>query len=136
MKKMDFWASVYCVLAGLCDGITGLLLWVAPAATLKLMGVATTPTEPVYMQWIGAFVFSIGTSYLLPFLRRDPVARARALAGMLAVTTWVRVIIAVFSTVSITTGSLDGSWWSVPMTDVTFAVIQLYLLRAGAFRRE
>ena len=120
---------LFLLLAGASDALTGLLLVLAPAFTLDLMLVKSIPRELVYCQFIGAFVFSIGTSYLRPFLHPAGPERASAIRHVLAATAWVRVCIATFSALAIATGRLHASWISVPLFDATLAVIQLLILR-------
>jgi hypothetical protein len=126
-------ASAFCILAGLCDGSTGIMLVLAPVFTLKLMGIAAIPAEPVYMQFIGAFVASVGFSYLFPFIafrgeRRDP-----ALHGMLVTTTIIRLFIGTFTSVAIARGTLSSSWLTVPLSDFTIAAVQLFILKQKVF---
>ena len=79
MKIRSSWVYLMMLLAGLMDATTGALLLAAPLWTLKLMGITTPPVEPLFQQWIGAFVCSVGCSYLFPFLL--PAGPARAAAG-------------------------------------------------------
>ena len=72
MKKWIVWWNVF---VGLMDSITGILLMAVPALTLSLMGLQPIdPSSPVFLSWMGAFVFAIGFVYLLPFFLslRDP----------------------------------------------------------------
>ncbi|HMO03803.1 MAG TPA: hypothetical protein PKC67_03065 [Kiritimatiellia bacterium] len=125
MIRLEKTTLIYLVLAGCCDTISGVMLMAAPVWTLSVMGVASTLVEPVYMQWIGAFVFSVGLSYFTPFLVRDRRAMVR---GLLVTTLIVRVVIASFSGWSILRGALDPTWMSVPMSDAAMAAIQAVLL--------
>ena len=134
MKKIDRIATVYALLAGACDGLTGLMLLAAPVFTLKLMGIATVPTEPVYMQWIGAFVFSVGSSYFLPFLSSTPTTRRRRAIGVLEFTAYIRLVIATFTAIAILRGLLDPAWIAVTLTDLILASVQITLLKLGAFQ--
>lgn len=121
--------SLFLLLAGAGDACTGVMLLFAPVWTLKLMMVADLPPDTAYIRFIGAFVFSFGTSYLRPFLHPPGPARAEAMVNVLAMTAWVRVCIATFSAVAILTGVLHRSWISVPLFDATLAVTQLLMLR-------
>lgn len=136
MNRIDRYAYVFMLLAGLCDGTTGLLLMTAPLATLRLMGVPDVPVEPIFTQWIGAFVFSVGLSYLLPFAFRDMKARRSRARFLFQFTAIIRIVIGVFSTVAIARGELDMAWISVPLTDLPFAATQLLFLKFGAFQTE
>ncbi len=125
MNRLEKTTLLYLVLAGCCDAISGVMLMADPVWTLKVMGVASSLAEPVYMQWIGAFVFSVGLSYFTPFFRRDKWAMVR---GLLIITLVVRVVIASFSGLSILRGALDPTWISVPLSDASMVVIQAVLL--------
>lgn len=120
-------APLYCLLAGSCDGLTGLMLLTAPLFTLKLMGITPLPAEPIYMRWIGAFVFSVGSSYALPFLSTDPRTHHRRLMGVLELTAWIRICIGLFVAVGVVTQGLASGWTSVALTDGTLATVQLWL---------
>ena len=121
---------LFLLLAGMADASTGVMLLLAPAWTLKLMMVSDLPADTAYIRFIGAFVFSFGTSYLRPFLHPHGPARVEAVVNVLAMTSWVRVCISTFSAVAILTGVLHSSWISVPLFDATLAVAQLLMLRA------
>jgi len=136
MNKLYKYASVYAVLAGACDGLTGIMLMASPVFTLKLMGIGSTPSEPIYMQWIGAFVFSVGCAYFIPFFSSTPERRKRRMTGIFEFTAWIRIVIALFSGISIARGNLDQAWIAVTLTDITLAIIQLALLNMGAFRKR
>lgn len=133
MIKREKLALLYLLLAGGCDTASGLLLMANPSGTLKLMGVATPLAEPVYMQWIGAFVFSVGLSYLVPLALPQRREMVRSVLGLTLV---VRIVIALFSGISILRGALDPSWISVPLTDATMAVMQVVLLRLLARKEQ
>lgn len=129
MKNAKTWVYVMMFLAGLMDATTGALLLAAPNWTLRLMGITTLPLEPLYQQWIGAFVCSVGCSYLFPFLLRAGPDRDRRSTGILTMATIVRIFIAVFSGVAIARGALEPAWISVTLTDGTLATLQIIALR-------
>lgn len=122
---------VFCLLAGACDALTGFLLLVAPAWTLHVMRIPEIPADLVWMRWIGAFVFSVGAAYWIPFRSRDP----RDFTAMLAITAWIRLVIGVFVAGSVATAALPRAWLTVSAVDLALAAIQWVLLRTGAFRR-
>ena len=123
------WVYGMMLLAGLMDLTTGALLMAAPLWTLKLMGITVLPAEPLFQQWIGAFVCSVGCSYLFPFLLPAGPARDRRAAGILTMATIVRIFSAAFTGVAIATGALEPAWLSVTFTDATLAVLQIIVLR-------
>lgn len=133
MKRIEKYAGIFAVLAGACDGLTGVLLLGAPLFTLKLMGINSLPTEPIYMQWIGAFVAGVGLSYFLSFLSCDISTRRHRMVGMFEITSLIRIIIAVFTGISVLRGTLDFAWIVVTFTDLALASAQLVFLRLHAF---
>ncbi len=118
--------TVYCLLAGACDAVTGVLLVSAPIATLKLMRIAELPAEPIYLRFIGAFVGGVGLVYLYPFLYRG-WSDAR-LTVVLEVTALVRLCVALFLGISIAQGALAATWSTVLLTDLLLAVAQIWML--------
>ena len=129
MKNRTTWVYGMMLLAGLMDATTGALLLAAPLWTLKLMGITVLPQEPLFQQWIGAFVCSVGCSYLFPFFLPAGAARNQRAVGILTMATIVRIFIAAFSGFAIATGALERAWLSVTFTDATLAVLQLVILR-------
>lgn len=136
MNKLEKVARWYALLAGSCDGLTGILLMAAPNYTLRLMGMETMPVEPIWMQWIGAFVFSVGFSYYFPFFSTSRETNRRRIISLFEITAFIRIVIAVFTGVSIMQGSLDSAWISVTLTDAAFAAIQITFLKLDVFRIE
>lgn len=130
------WVYVLCAVAGLMDATTGALLLAAPMWTLELMGITVMPVEPVYQRWIGAFVCSVGCSYLFPFLLRAGPERDQRTAGILTMATLVRIFIAGFSGVAIATGTLEPAWLSVTATDASLALAQIIVLRRKVLTRD
>jgi hypothetical protein len=130
------WVYAMCALAGLMDATTGALLLAAPLWTLRLMGITVLPAEPLYQRWIGAFVCSVGCSYLFPFLLPSGPGRDRTAAGILTMATIVRIFIAVFSCAAIASGALEPAWLSVTATDGSLAVAQIIVLRRKVLTRD
>ena len=117
-------------LAGLMDTATGLLLVFAPAFTLRLMGL--TPSEDVFVSFIGVFVLGVGLSYLLPPLFA-PHAAARWEAQWL-VTALIRGLVALFLLAEIAAGRMEPGWLTVAATDGVLALVQGVGLRRGWIR--
>jgi hypothetical protein len=136
MMQRDVTGKIYLLLAGACDGVSGLLLLFAPLPALRMMGVETPPVEPLYIQWIGAFVFAGGSIHFLPWCSRSPGAFARRARTVLEATGWMRVVIGVFAAVMIVRGGLSLDWISVPLTDLSLAAVQGVLLVRGVFAGE
>jgi hypothetical protein len=126
------WLTIFCLLAGFGDAVTGLLLVVAPAFTLTLMGITLSPSvsssELIYVSFVGVFVGSVGLSYLYPLLG-DPTHRLRRWREVLEVTALLRFSVGLFVTWSLVAGDLPWGWVSVPLTDFTLATVQLLILR-------
>ena len=116
----------FCLLAGLTDAGSGLLLMLLPEFTLGVMQVGAVAAEAlVFIRFIGAFVFSVGCLYLfalLPVLRRG---RWSAVRFVFLATAWVRLVIGLFTGLAIVGGALSLHWISVPLTDGLLAVFQL-----------
>ncbi len=119
--------TVYCLLAGACDAVTGVLLVSVPIATLKLMRIAELPAEPIYMRFIGVFVGGVGLAYLYPLV----LSRGRSdtrLSVVLEVTALVRLCVALFLGVSIARAALATAWSTVLLTDLLLAAAQIWML--------
>jgi hypothetical protein len=93
------------VLGGM-DLVTGILLIVAPAMTLTLMGIEGLPADAVFLRWIGVFVGAVGSFYFYPLLIRPRSARASAMRTVWALTAAVRLAVGLFTLISIAVGAL------------------------------
>jgi hypothetical protein len=120
---------VYCLVVGAMDLVTGLLLIGATESTLRLMGIAVTPAEPIYLRFVGVFVAATGSLYLLPFVSRSLPARRLRERATLEATALVRACVAAFVTISIASGALEPAWVSVALADGALALAQLLVLR-------
>ena len=111
---------------GAMDALTGLLLVVAPAVTLRLLGIEPPGAEAlVFLSWMGVFVGAVGLSYGLVLLNR------RRGSTVWMVTALVRVLVGVFVVCRIAAGDLVVGWGVVAVTDLVVAGVQLAVLRAG-----
>ena len=127
---------LYCLVAGAGDAATGLLLVTAPLLTLALMGIPATPSEPIYLRFVGAFVGGVGLSYLFPFCYRDRRRTENTLAVVLEVTALIRIGIALFVGWAIATGRLPTAWVSVLATDLVLAVVQIVMVMRRVLARD
>lgn len=121
------------LLAGSGDFLTGVLLMVAPAKALALMGTPMVK-EPVLLQFVGVFVGSVGASYLLgmfDWLR--PGGTSARLRAVWELTVLFRIAAGLFVAVEIGAGGFATAWASVPATDLTWALLQAILLKLGFF---
>jgi hypothetical protein len=112
------------------------LLLAAPRLTLRLMGLAAAPAEPVYLRFIGAFVAGVGLTYLVPVLRPADARSDALLASALLFTAVVRAAVGTFVAVAVVGGWLSWPWSSVCATDLGLAALQLVLLARGALDRD
>ena len=118
-------ARLLALIAGLLDLGVGLGLAILPSKVLPLMRVPLPAEQAqVYLRFVGAFVTAVGASYLLALVRGG-VAQLR---NILEFTIPFRLAAGLFSGVAIACGWLALSWASVPVTDLAFIGIQLWLL--------
>lgn len=130
--------GAFAVAVGLCDAATGLALVAAPLWTLRQMGIAAMPAEPVYLRWIGAFVLAVGLSYLYPFRLRGggSVRLGERIATVFEITTLARALVALVAGGAIAAGLLERAWLGVPLFDAAVAAAQIALLRRGGLRHD
>lgn len=125
MNKKKFVVG-WSVVVGSMDSLTGLLLVVAPAFVLSLLGIAPPSADAlVFLSWIGVFVVGVGLSYALALGDRR---RGKA---VWMVTALVRTLVAMFVAWRIDDGSLPPAWAAVALTDLVVAVVQAAVIRAG-----
>jgi len=123
VQRLAWWLALG---AGMLDFGSGLGLALAPAQVLPLMGLTVPGAEAlIWLRWVGAFVWAVGASYLLALL----LGGAARLRTLLELTIPFRLSVGVFSAVVIAGGWLSVGWASVPATDFTLLVAQLWLLR-------
>ena len=127
MKRAAF--IFYQVAAGACDTVTGILLLVAPQLALKLMRVNQTSSDPIFISFVGAFVLSVGMTYLM--FARIPTSESLLGAARAAwlITAIERLCVGLFVLIAIMAGRLDLSWCSVTVVDLSLGGIQLIGLR-------
>lgn len=119
------------------DALSGLLLMSFPLMALQWMRVPSPPEEAVvFVQFVGAFVFAIGMTYLFAWLDQQIRRRLVFTRHMLVMTGWVRLVICAFTLKAILQGGLSVSWLSVPVTDGLLAVLQFGILSAGWLAHE
>jgi len=123
IKRLAWWLALGAGTADFCSGF-GLIF--VPAQVLPLMGLSVPGAEAlIWLRWVGAFVWAVGSSYLLALLLGGE-ARLRTL---LELTIPFRLSAGVFSTVAIASGWLSLGWASVPVTDFALVIAQIWLLR-------
>lgn len=129
---MNRFLPVYCLVVGAMDLATGLLLIGTPIGTLRLMGIAAAPAEPIYLRFVGVFVAATGSLYLLPWVGGSVSGGMPRARSVLEATALVRACVAAFVTASIASGALEPAWASVALTDGVLALAQALLLRRVA----
>jgi hypothetical protein len=108
------------------------LLVVAPALTLRLMGIERVPADPTFLRFVGVFVGGVGLSYLYPWVL-DARRRDQRVRTVLEVSAGLRLLVAAFVFASVATGALVARWSMVAITDLAFALVQLaWIARRGA----
>lgn len=111
--------------AGTCDTVTGLLLVLVPSFTLRLMGVAQIVAEPIFVSFIGAFVFAVGLSYLLFLVPpRNAVDLAIVRTSWL-ITAVIRLCVGMFVLGACLSRKLNPAWLTVAIVDLSIATFQL-----------
>jgi hypothetical protein len=114
----------YQAVAGLSDTATGAMLWVAPQFTLKLMALHAPADSSPYISWIGAFVFSVGISYLYGLMLIAINAPPERTEIVWLLTAFIRSAVAIYVLKSILGGELEPGWMTVVIFDAACAIIQ------------
>ena len=121
----------YQVLSGLSDSATGVLLIVAPAWTLRVMGLQASPDALPFLSYIGAFVLSVGVACLYGGFLVSRGGSTQKLEVVWLLTAITRGIIAVFITFRVVSGMLETGWITVAVSDGAFALVQAIGLWKG-----
>ena len=118
---------------GICDLLTGIFLIFDPEFTLKMMLIKDLPGQLVFLKYIGSFVLCTGAYYFLPFFYWSNPGNFKIFTKHVWIcTSLARLIIACFVITQIVLGALSLDWISVPISDLSIAVIQIYYLRIRA----
>ncbi len=121
----------YQLLIGLSDTMTGALLIVAPAFTLRLMRLHASADALPFLSFIGAFVLSVGLACFygaLVTIRRGTPSKVEVVWLLTAIT---RASVAIFVGEQILTHELEAGWLSVTVSDGACVLIQANGLRKG-----
>lgn len=115
---------VYQWATGLSDTTTGILLYLAPAFAMRMMGVHAPADAMPYVGYIGAFVLSVG----LACLYGAHVVRARGgvqrIETVWLLTAFTRAAVALYLLQEIVAGRLETGWMSVVLFDGACALVQ------------
>ncbi|HEX4285098.1 MAG TPA: hypothetical protein VHZ28_08390 [Terracidiphilus sp.] len=114
---------IYQWITGLSDTGTGVLLYVAPLFTLRLMGVHAPQDATPYISYIGAFVLSVGLACLYG-VRLVARRASEKLQVVWLLTTFTRSAVAIYLIKCILAGDLEPAWITVALFDAACAVIQ------------
>jgi hypothetical protein len=79
----------------------------------------------IYLRFLGAFVASVGATYLYALLRGDPTR----LRITFELTIIFRLAAGLFTATALARGWLPLPWISVPLTDITLVLLQLHFIR-------
>jgi hypothetical protein len=119
----------YQLLTGLSDFSTGTLLIVAPAFTLRLMGLHLPADALPLLSFVGAFVLSVGLCCLYGGYLAACGVCAGKLENVWMLTAIIRSSVAVFVTAQVLSGMLETGWSTVAVFDAACALIQVIGLR-------
>ena len=120
----------YQLAAGACDTITGILLLAAPQFTLKLMGVRQiTENSYIFISFIGAFVFSVGLTYLLFASSPSSDLQLGFARAAWLITAVERLCAGGFVMIAVLSRGLEPAWFSITLVDLSLAAFQLVGLR-------
>lgn len=126
----------YQLVTGLSDTLTGALLIVAPALTLRMMLLHAPLDALVYVSFIGAFVFSVGLACLYGALLAYRDSCRSRLEVVWLLTAFARASVAVFVIGQVVSGALQAGWLTVAATDGVCVLIQGIGLRRGWLGRD
>lgn len=118
------WLPAYQWLGGLCDTTTGVLLLVAPAWTLKLMGAHQIPQPVEFVSFVGAFVLSVGLAYFYAARLALTSENASRWQTVWTLTALSRSLVAGFLTWQIIASRMETAWLTVAVTDASLATLQ------------
>lgn len=122
MKKSILYA--YQWLTTLSDTGTGVMLYIAPLFTLRLMGVHAEPNIAPYVSYIGAFVLSVGFACFYGALLMARNGSRERIEVVWLLTALARFSVAIFLIKSILFGELEPAWMTVAIFDGACAIFQ------------
>ncbi|MGB6728955.1 MAG: hypothetical protein WBE74_23885 [Terracidiphilus sp.] len=121
----------YQLLIAFSDTTTGALLMVAPAFTLRLMGLRAPSDSLVYVSFIGAFVLSVGLACLYGALLVYRGGCRGRLEIVWLLTAFTRASVAIFVMGQFLASTLATGWLTVAAADGACVLIQAIGLRKG-----
>jgi hypothetical protein len=121
----------YQVVIGISDFMTGILLIVAPAFTLRLMGLHAPFDALPYLAFIGAFVLSVGLACLYGAVAIARGGKRCTMETIWLLTAFTRASVAVFVVTQVVAQTLEPGWLTVAVSDGACVLIQAIGLRRG-----
>ena len=128
--------QLYQLATGACDAVTGLLLLVAPALTMRLMQIHDPPSDLVFISFIGAFVGGVGCIYLLTARVPATSEDLAAAEAMWRATGLIRLFVGVFVAVAFLRRQLEPAWLTVSAVDLALAAFQFWGVKTRLLRHE
>lgn len=122
---------VYQWATALSDTLTGVLLYVVPAFTLRLMGVHAPADALPYLSYIGAFVLSTGLACVYGAVLLHERACSQRIETVWLLTSLSRAAVAIYVLQAVAAGKLETAWMSVAFFDGACVIIQGIGLRRG-----
>lgn len=109
---------------GAADLGTGALLYVAPALTLRMMGLHAPEDATPYVSYIGAFVLSVGLSCLYGAWLLQREGTSERLETVWLLTAFARSAVAIYVIKGVLAGELEAPWMMVAAFDGVCAAVQ------------
>jgi hypothetical protein len=116
-------------ITALSDTLTGALLYLAPALTLRIMGVHAPTDATPYISYIGAFVLSVGLACLYGAVMLNKRAPAERIESVWLLTAISRAAVAIYVLKAMMSQTLEPAWVPVALFDAACVVIQAVGLR-------
>lgn len=114
---------------GAADVGAGVLLYLAPAVTLRTMGMNAPTDAAPYVSYIGAFVLSVGLSCLYGALLVKQQATPERLETVWLLTAFARSAVAIYVIKGVLGGELEAPWMAVAAFDTACVLVQAVGLR-------
>lgn len=133
-ERFTFFLVAYQFLAGFCDTATGLLLIMAPAWTLALMGISHSFFAPAATSFIGTFVLAVGLTYLYALRLPLDSSNAPRWQTIWLLTALTRSLVAGFLLLQIGSKQMEFAWLTVAVSDGALASVQWIGLAKGWLR--
>ena len=131
MKSVEKWVTAG---AGVMDTATGLGLLFFPEPVMNLIGIEAASKETM-LRLVGAFVFGVGSLYLLGWIRQVKRVDRPILSEVWMATAWIRACVGLAVLSLVMTRLLESAWLLVAATDLGLAAFQWSWLAKGSARK-